>query len=155
MQLFYQTLMRSLHQKTTWSGAVLVLNVVNLAQHLAPGIHSQNSPILDPYPVLKSPALSYHPQLGLQIHNQFLCRTQWRGITPLVERSQVTALICCVLGGLDGHRRIMATATTAFILREYFPSPALPLLLLSTLFLWPLLTVSTLSNILNPETTWC
>jgi hypothetical protein len=27
--------MRSLHQKKTWSGAVLVINVLNLAQHLA------------------------------------------------------------------------------------------------------------------------
>jgi hypothetical protein len=49
-------------------------------------------------------------------HNGFLCRNQWRGITPLVERSQVTTHIRCVLGWPDGCRRVMATATTAFIL---------------------------------------
>jgi hypothetical protein len=48
-------------------------------------------------------------------HKQFLCRYQWRGITSLVDRSQVTTHIRCVLCWPDGRRRIMATATTAFI----------------------------------------
>jgi len=37
--------------------------------------------------------------------NWLLCRNWWCGITPLVERSQVTIHICCVLGWPDGRRR--------------------------------------------------
>jgi hypothetical protein len=47
--------------------------------------------------------------------NWFLCRNWWRGITQLVERSQVTTHICCVLGWPDGCRKVIMTATTAFI----------------------------------------
>jgi hypothetical protein len=48
-------------------------------------------------------------------HNRFLLRNWWCGITPLAERSQVTAHIRCVLGRPDGRRRVMVTVTTAFI----------------------------------------
>ncbi len=32
-------------------------------------------------------------------------RIQWHGVTPLIERSQVTTRLCCVLGWPDGRRR--------------------------------------------------
>jgi len=47
--------------------------------------------------------------------NWLLCRNWWCGITPLVERSQVTIHICCVLVGLTGAGGVMARVTTAFI----------------------------------------
>jgi hypothetical protein len=57
-----------------------------------------------------------HPRSdGLQNHNRFLRRNWWHGITPLVERSQVTNHICYVLGWPDGCKRVMAIATMAFI----------------------------------------
>jgi hypothetical protein len=48
-------------------------------------------------------------------HNRFLHRNWWCGITPLVEKSQVTNHIRCILGWPNGRRRVMATVTTAFI----------------------------------------
>jgi hypothetical protein len=53
--------------------------------------------------------------MPVRTHNRFLCRNWWHGITPLVERSQVTTHIHYVLGWPDGRRRVMVTATTAFI----------------------------------------
>ncbi len=56
----------------------------------------------------------FHRDYGL--HNRrFLHRNWWRGITSLAERSRVTTHICCVLGWPDGRRRVVATATEAFI----------------------------------------
>ncbi len=48
-------------------------------------------------------------------HNRFLHRNWWCGITPLVERSQVTTHIRCILGWPNGCRRVMATVTNTFI----------------------------------------
>jgi hypothetical protein len=51
----------------------------------------------------------------VRTHTRFLGRNWWRGITALAERAQVTTHIRCVLGRSDGCRKVIATATAAFI----------------------------------------
>jgi hypothetical protein len=53
--------------------------------------------------------------IWIHVHNQFLPRNRRHGVAPLLERSQVTTHICCLLGPPDQAQGVMQTATTAFI----------------------------------------